>query len=652
MSSGQHKPGRRRPSGNRSRNWWRRLVAAMVGVAVVVVVMTNGCQPPPASGPRQSTAQPDAAGNDTSPSTPSPASPRNALDAPSDNIQPTAGDAAVPGSLSASQRSTEEIERGPILLHDVTPQTGITFQHTDGSTGRRYIVETVSSGLATFDYDLDGLMDIYFVNGAAIPGVGSPQPPRNQLYRNIGDWRFVEVTGTAGVGDTRHGLGATIGDYNNDGYPDIYVSNIGENVLYRNNGDGTFDDVSQRTGTAVSDNIRVGAGVCFLDLEGDGDLDLFVANYLQFSPDKSSTNLWRGQQIYAGPERFPPYPCVLLRNNGDETFTDVSKEAGVAQYPGYGMGITCGDFDQDGATDVFVGNDGGPGNFLFFNDGKGVFEEAGMLTGVAYSGAGLAHGSMGADCGDFDNDGLLDLFVTSYQRQLATLFRNVDHRRFEDVTQQTGAGIASFNQVTWGCGLVDLDNDGLRDIFYACGHLIDNIDDLDDSTSYLAQPVVMRNTSGGRFVNVTASAGAGVQKKSVGRGAAFEDFDNDGDLDVAINNSRQTPTVLRNDSLGDPHWLEIRLVGRRSNRDGVGAQVRVTASDHQQIDEVHSGRAFQSHFGTRLHFGLGSTDVVDQIEIRWIGGGIEIWEDVPANTSIVLVQESGKAVPAQSPSAR
>jgi hypothetical protein len=543
-------------------------------------------------------------------------------------------------AAAAPDPPAADAERGPILLHDVTPETGITFQHTDGSSGRLYIVETIASGVATLDYDLDGLLDIYFVNGGALPGTHFTEPPRNCLYRNVGDWRFVDVTEAAGVGDTRHGLGATVGDFDNDGYPDLYVSNLGYNVMYHNNGDGSFGEVSAQTGTAVADEVRVGAGVCFLDVEPDGDLDLFVANYLKFSPDQPVSHVFRGKPIYPGPERFPPYPNVLLRNDGDGTFSDVSVEAGIAQHPGFGMGIVSGDFNQDGAVDVFVGNDGGPGNFVFLNQGNGVFQEMGVQSGAAYSGLGLAHGSMGSDCADYDNDGLMDLFVTSYQRQLATLFRNRGGCSFTDVTQQTGAGLGSFNQVTWGCGLVDLDNDGHRDIFYASGHLIDNIDALDDSTSYLAAPVVLHSTPGGRFVNVSDTAGSGLRKKSVGRGVAIDDLDNDGDLDVVILNSRRTSTVLRNDSLGHPHWLEVRLIGTVVNRDAVGALVSIESGGQRQTAELRSGRGFQSHFGTILHFGLGENARVDRLQIRWPGGGTQSLEDVPADMRMTILEQS------------
>jgi hypothetical protein len=527
---------------------------------------------------------------------------------------------------------------GPIVLRSVTGETGIVFRHTDGSSGRLYIMETVASGLATFDYDGDGLIDVYFVNGAPLQGTRSDTPPRNRLFRNLGEFRFTDVTEEAGVGDTGFGLGVAVGDYDNDGAADLYVSNFGPNVMYRNLGDGTFAEVARQAGTAAGDEQKVGAGTSFLDMDADGDLDLFVANYLAFSYDMEVTHSLRGVPIYPDPSRFPPWPANLFRNNGDGTFTDVGEECNVALSLGRGMGMVCADYDNDGDTDVFVNNDGPPGNFLFRNDGTGVFEEVGTLSGVTYDAAGLAHGSMGVDSGDFDNDGRLDFYVTSYQGQLATLYRNLGDGFFDDVTQRTGAGLGSLNQVTWGCSLVDLDNDGHKDLFFACGHLIDNIDGLDDSTSYRATPVVLRNMGNGRFTNVSASCGDGTRQMSVGRGAAFDDLDNDGRVDVVINNSRRPPTVLRNESETGNHWIQLRLRGVESNRDGVGAHVTVVAGDLRQMDEVHSGRGYQSHFGSRLHFGLGARDRVDRIEVRWVGGGVDVLEDVPADQLLTITE--------------
>ena len=360
------------------------------------------------------------------------------------------------------------------------------------------------------------------------------------------------------------------------------------------------------------------------------------------------SNAIRGVPIYPDPSQFPPWPSDVFRNDGDGTFTDVGKESGVAAHQGRGMGMVCADYDNDGDTDVFVNNDGEPGNFLFNNDGTGKFEEVGWMSGTAFNFSGLAYGSMGVDCGDYDNDGLLDFFVTSYQRQMATLFRNTGDGMFDDVTQATGAGRGSFNHVTWGCGMVDFDNDGHKDIFYACGHLIDNIDGIDDTTSYLAAPVLMRNKGDGTFENVSHSLGDAAQALSVGRGAAFDDLDNDGRIDVVILNSRRPATVLRNETENGNHWIQLRLRGVKTNRDGVGARVTAVAGDLIQVDEVHSGRGYQSHFGTRLHFGLGTHDRVDRVEVRWIGGGTDVVENVGVDQLVVITeQDSGTATAEQ-----
>lgn len=524
---------------------------------------------------------------------------------------------------------------GQIRLRDVTSETGVDFVHTDGSSGRYYIVETVASGLALFDYDGDGDTDIYFLNGAALPGRKAGKPPRNALYRNDGDWKFTDVTDAAGVGDTGHGLGVTAGDYDNDGDLDIYVSNFGPNVLFRNNGDGTFTDVTGKAGVGNGD--QVGAGTCFLDMDADGDLDLYASNYVAFTYEKHVIVRFNGYPAYVGPMNYEPTPDTLFRNNGNGTFTDVSVESGVASSRGTGMGMVCADCDNDGDTDVFVGNDVA-GNFLFLNDGRGRFEEAGEVLGVAYDFRGQAQGTMGVECGDYNNDGLLDFYVTSYQQDTATLYKNLGDRFFVDVTRLSGAGAGTLTHVTWGTGMVDFDNDGHRDLFIACGHLQDNVERFDNVSSWRARNIVLRNTGDGRFVNVTGECGDGLEVKLVSRGAAFADLDNDGDVDVVLLNSRSGPTLLRNDSEGRNHWLQIDLRGVRSNRSGVGARVEVTAGPLKLTDEVHSGRSYQSHYGMRLHFGLGAQYRVSRITVRWIGGGVDVLEDVEADQVLTITE--------------
>jgi enediyne biosynthesis protein E4 len=530
----------------------------------------------------------------------------------------------------------------PIQLRDVTRETGIAFVHTDGSSGHRYIVETVSCGLALLDYDGDGDVDIYFLNGAALPGTTVTAPPKNALYRNDGGWKFTDVTEQAGVGDTGYGLGVCTGDYDNDGDLDIYVNNFGPNVLYRNNGDGTFTDVTRQAGVGAGD--QVGAGACFLDMDGDGDLDLFVANYVAFNFQNHQISHMSGFPAYVGPLHYPPTANVLYRNNGDGTFTDVSVASGIAAHLGTGMGMIGVDYDGDGDTDIVVGNDLGA-NSVFQNDGTGKFSEVGLALGLAYDALGNVHGTMAVESADWNNDGWFDFYMTSYQRQLATLYQSRGGVYFEDVTRQTGAGTDTYPHVTWGTGLIDFDNDGHRDLFIACGHLIDNVEQFDDTTSYHARNILLRNSGQGRFVNVSDQCGDGLLPKLSSRGAAFDDLDNDGDIDVVILNSRREPTILRNDSPGTKHWIQVQLRGTKSNRDGIGARVTVAAGDLTQIDEVHSGRSYQSDFGKRLHFGLGQHEKVDQIQVKWIGGGVDIIRDPGINRVVTIVEGSGSDSP-------
>ncbi len=542
--------------------------------------------------------------------------------------------ALVAGSASGSH-AADTPPAGPILLTDVTSQTGIDFVHTDGSSGQRYIVETVSAGLATFDYDGDGRIDILFLNGAPLGEAKIDPPPTCHLYRNEGNWKFADVTQKAGLAVTCYALGVAIGDYDDDGRPDIFLNNFGRNLLFRNDGDGTFTDVTARAGVADADH--VGAGTCFLDIEGDGDLDLYVGHYVEFTYARHHIVRFNGYPAYVGPLDYPTTPSRLYRNNGDGTFTDVSDESGIGAHKGAAMGVVAADFDNDGDTDLFAGNDE-MGNFLFVNDGRGRFEENGLAAGVAFDFTGRAHGTMAVECGDYDNDGRLDFYHTSYQRESPILFRNLANGFFDDVTVPTGAGGGISSLVTWGCGLVDLDNDGHRDLFIAAGHLQDNVELFDSSTTYRQQNRLLRNLGHGRFTNVTDQCGDGLQQKRSSRGAAFDDLDNDGDLDVVVLNSRHRPTILRNDSPRGNHWLQVLLRGSKTNRDGVGARVTLKAGELTLVDEVHAGRSYQSHFGTRLQFGLGQHDRVDGLEVRWVGGGTNVVSGLPADRLIGVTE--------------
>ncbi len=537
--------------------------------------------------------------------------------------------------------------QGPIQLHDVTGQTGISFQHTDGGSGRRYIVEPMCAGIALLDYDNDGLIDIYFLNGAPLPGTQVDVPPTNHLFRNLGDWRFVDVTRQSGTGDEGFGLGVTAADFDNDGDQDIYLNNSGPNTLLQNNGDGTFSNITDQAGVRNGD--VVGAGTVFFDMDADGDLDLYVGNYLAFDPAKHVVRNTQGFPTYPSPRDFRPVPDTLFRNNGDGTFADVSQESGIAGIAGTSMGMVAADCDDDGDIDVFVLNDVHE-NFFFRNDGQGRFEEVAMLVGLAFNGFGQENASMGVDCGDLNNDGLLDFYMTSYQTEYPIYYRNMGEGRFEDATQEARAGTGLFPYVNWGIGIVDFDNDGNRDIYIANGHTEDNVELYDSSTAYRVKNTLLRNTGNGYFADVSQECGDGMDGVHASRGAGFDDLDNDGDVDIVVLNSREQPSVLRNDSDNGAHWVQLELIGIQSNRDGVGSRITLTAGDLTLTDEVHSGRGYQSQFGKRLHFGLGKHDKIDQITIRWQGSGQEeVLENIGADRLYQLREGSGRTVQRQLP---
>ncbi|MHC5182698.1 MAG: CRTAC1 family protein [Planctomycetota bacterium] len=528
----------------------------------------------------------------------------------------------------------------PIVFTDVTGETGVTFKHTDGSSGSYYLMEAVSAGLALFDYDQDGDIDIYFLNGAALKGATYKKPPKNALYRNDGNFKFTDVTADSGTGDTGFGLGVTVGDYDNDGDPDLYLNNYGPNVLYRNNGNGTFTDVTQQAG--VGDGSHVGAGTCFLDMDKDGDLDLYVSRYIEFSYENHVVMKAKGFLEYADPKSYPLPHDSLYRNNGDGTFTDVSEVSGIAQHHGSGMGMICADYDNDGDTDIFVANDTME-NYLFQNNGKGQFEQVGIMAGIAYDFNGESYGSMAVGCGDYDNDGRLDFYVTSYASQTATLYQNLGDGLFEDMTASTGAGKGTFSNATWGTGFVDFDNDGDKDLFVAVGFLAENVEHYRDDISYRARNELLMNTGDGTFVNITDRGGDGMKAKFSSRGAGFDDLDNDGDIDAVILNANDGPTILRNDTANKNHWIQIRLKGVKTNRDGVGARVKVVCGDLVQIDEVHSGRSYQGHHGTMLHFGLGTHKKIDAIEVKWIGGETDTLKNPGVDQRLTISEGDGSA---------
>jgi hypothetical protein len=478
-------------------------------------------------------------------------------------------------------------------------------------------------------------LDLYLVNGAPLPGASSPETPGNKLYRNDDNWRFSDVTAQAGVAGSAFGLGVCAADFDNDGFVDLYVSNFGPNVLYKNNGDGSFRDVTAEAGVGIGHH--VGAGVTFFDIDGDGDLDLYAANYIDFDVATHKPYFHKGVPAYPGPLLYPPAAHVLFRNDGNGRFSDISEPSGVAARKGYGMGVVASDYDDDGDLDLFVANDLQP-NFLLRNDGAGIFTDVALLAGTAVDLTGKVLANMGVDAADFDNDGLVDFHVTTFSGEFATLYRNLGRGVFEDATRVTGAGEGSFPHVKWGNGFADFDNDGHRDLFVACGHLDDNVPVRGgtNATAFAVPNVVLRNLGNSRFANVSATSGDGMKAVRSSRGVALGDLDADGDPDIVVLNTRELPTLIRNDTASANHWLSLRFVGSASNRSGVGAKVKVHCGNAVYVDEVRSGRGYQSDFGQTLHFGLGSAKSADRIEVRWPSGSVSMAADVAADQTIVL----------------
>ena len=539
--------------------------------------------------------------------------------------------------------SAAEPEPAKIQMVDVTASTGITFEHHTGGSGRGYIVEGGIGALATFDYDNDGWIDIYFTNGAPLPGTEVERPLRPALYRNNGNWSFTDVTADAGLNAESFGLGCVVGDYDNDGDQDLYLNNFGPNKLYRNNGDQTFTDVTEEAG--VANGHKVGAGANFLDIDRDGWLDLFVANYVDFTFENHVPIVTGGHTVMAGPQYYKSMPPTLYRNRGDGSFEDVSQASGIAAVAGPGMGTVAADFDEDGDTDIFVAQDG-EANFLFLNDGKGHFSEEGLFAGVACDISGHINGSMGVDCGDADGDGKLDLIVTNYQAEIPVLYRNLGGGLFEDATRKSRITNELLPHVTWGTGMVDFDNDSDLDIYIACGHF-ERVELMDDRTKLKVPNFLLMNTGNGVFTDISHTCGSGLAVVESSRGTAFDDLDNDGDLDVVVLNASAAPTIIRNDTPQVNHWLQVTLASDSLNRDAVGAYVKLVAGDHVRSLQTLSGRGYQSHFGSRLQFGLGSRTAYDSIQVRWPDGTREIFPAGASDRHVTLKKNSGKpALPA------
>ncbi len=529
---------------------------------------------------------------------------------------------------------------------DVTKATGIAFTHANSATPSKYLIETMGGGVALLDFDNDGHLDVFFTNGAKItdpmPREGGPDKSDpaywNRLYRQRGDGTFEDVTEKAGVSgreQNQYGMGAAVADYDNDGFADLYVTNYGTNTLYRNNGNGTFADVTARAGVGAG-GWSTSAG--FVDYDNDGHLDLFVARYVEwsFQHNRYCGEKKPGYRAYCHPDNFEPIANILFRNNGDGTFSDVSAKAGIASAPGKGLGVAFADVDDDGWIDVYVANDSVP-CFLFRNSGKGTFTEDGLLAGVAVNEDGKTFAGMGVDFSDYDNDGRPDVFVTDLSNERYRLFRHNADGSFRDATNASGIGGATLPYSGWSTRFVDYDNDGWKDIFVAQGHVMDTIEKTSPNLRYLQPPLLLRNESG-RFVRVLA--GDIFSQDFAGRGAAFGDLDNDGDVDVVVSNVGQKAVVLRNEGGNRQHWLGIRLEGsafaKASARDGIGSRVKVSSgSGRTQYFTVTTAAGYLSASDKRLTVGLGTDAIATRVEIRWPSGAIQTFDNVKAGQTLV-----------------
>jgi len=505
----------------------------------------------------------------------------------------------------------------PPRFVEVTRSAGIDFVYQNGATGRKHMPECMGSGAAFFDYDGDGFLDLYILNGAYLDSVPAGPPPRNAMFRNQGDGTFAETTDQSGTGDTGYGMGAAVGDADADGDLDLYLSNYGPNVFYRNEGDGSFADVTAATGTQDS---GWGANAAFVDYDNDGDLDLYVANYMDYRPDQHRECRQAMAVAYCGPLAYPGQSGVLYRNDGQLRFADVTRPSGLYWTEGRQLGAVFGDYDDDGDQDLFVPNDRAA-NCLFQNQGDGTFVEIGAVAGVAYNEDGLAESAMGADWGDYDGDGRLDVVVATFQWLPNRLYRNEGNGFFADVTQAAQLGRASLPYLGMTAAFLDYDNDGWLDLFLANGHLDENVTEYDTGARYAQRNQLFRNLGDGQFAEVTEAAGPGLRVERVSHGAAFGDYDNDGDTDIFVSDSAAPQcTLLRNDGGNRHHWLGVRLRGRRSNRDGIGARLTLSAGGRRLVREARSTYGYLGANDLRVLFGLGTAARADSLTIRWPSG--------------------------------
>jgi peptidoglycan hydrolase-like protein with peptidoglycan-binding domain len=534
---------------------------------------------------------------------------------------------------------------GQIRFEEIAAKQGLNFTAENSPTPNKNQPETMLSGLALLDYDRDGRLDVYFVNGASIPSLRKEGPKFwNRLFHQEKDGRFTDVTGRAGVAGAGYVMGVSAGDYDNDGYPDLYVANVTPNQLFRNNGDGTFTDVTAKAGVAggmLGGKKMWSVSAGWFDYNNDGKLDLFVSNYCKWEVNKDPFCSAGGSaRAYCHPRFYEPLHNTLYRNNGDGTFTDVSEETGLAKYFGKGMGVAFGDHDGDGWMDVFVANDTTP-NFLFHNLGGKGFEDVGIKAGVAFNEDGNALSGMGVDFRDLNNDGLPDIWHTAVEMETFPLFINRGRGQFFDVTATSGLAQHTAQMSGWSNGMADFDNDGWKDLFVARSNVLDNVAESRSGRMYPEPNAVFRNLKDNRFEDVSALAGADFQKPAPHRGAAFGDIDNDGRMDIIVTTLGGPPKLFHNISESGNHWLILALAGRRSNRMGLGARIKLTAAGGAaQWNEATASIGYAGSSDPRVHFGLGAAASAAEIEIRWPSGIHQVLRNVPADRVLTVEEPS------------
>ena len=541
--------------------------------------------------------------------------------------------AALLASLKPSEQSR-------IAFENRQERSGVTFVLNNGTTDDKPIIDSTLGGVALLDYDNDGYLDIFFTNGASIPSLNKSNPAfSNRLYHNNHDGTFTEVTGRAGVTGEGYSMGAAAADYDNDGWTDLYVTGVNRNILYHNNRDGTFTDVTEKAGvTGIFGGKKLwSVSAAWIDYDNDGLLDLFVTNYLEWSPENSRVCGLPGKRLSCPPSLYKGESNILYHNNGDGSFTDVSAASGIAECIGKGMGVAIADYDGDGWTDIFVANDN-ERNFLFKNRRGQGFDEVGVESFVAYTDDGVPVSSMGVDFRDWSNSGRPGLFVTALGGETFPLFRNEDRKIFTMATYESGIGFASFKMSGWGAGIYDFDNDGYKDLFSANSHVSENAD-VNPQQQYRQPNSVFQNLRNATFQDVSAEAGPAVRLRAAHRGAAFGDLDNDGKVDVVISAIGSPAELLYNTSTGGNHWIAIETVGSKSNRDGIGTRIKLTGeSGLVQYNEVTTAGSYASSSDKRAHFGLGRDSLVKEIELRWPSGTLQVLRNVKADQILKVTE--------------